>query len=185
MKSMSDHGYTLLELMAVAAIMAIVATMGSPMLEQQLARREVETIARRFIQHAQFARQAALFGVAGQSIQMIPREGDWNRGWDVMPREDLHQANVGHLTPLLLLSQGALDPVEIERRGSGFAGLPGEQKRLEYAPSGAAKTQSGGFVANRLIFRHSRIQGIERHAILGSGGRWRLCYPRQDRQACR
>ena len=174
MKPISDHGYTLLELMVVAAIVAILATIGSPMLEQQLARRELETIARRFIQHAQFARQVALFSVAGESVYMLPRAGDWNRGWDV-----------GHRAALPLLSQGALDPVEIERRGSGFAGLPGEQKRIEFTASGSAKTQSGGFVANRLIFRHRRVKGMERHAILGSGGRWRLCDPQQDRQACR
>ena len=53
------NGHTLLEMMAVVAIVAIMASMGVPLLQQQLAEREVEAVARRFIQHAQFARQAA------------------------------------------------------------------------------------------------------------------------------
>jgi type IV fimbrial biogenesis protein FimT len=40
-------------------------------------------------------------------------------------------------------------------------------------------------VANRMVFRHQYAQGIERHAILSSGGRWRLCDPSQDSRACR
>jgi type IV fimbrial biogenesis protein FimT len=40
-------------------------------------------------------------------------------------------------------------------------------------------------VANRMVFRHQHARGIERHAILSSGGRWRLCDPSQDSRACR
>jgi type IV fimbrial biogenesis protein FimT len=176
------NGYTLLEMMAVVAIVAIMASMGAPLLQQQLARREVETVARRFIQHAQFARQAALFG-DGLAVQIVPVERQWSRGWRVIQTDMLSQPTA----PIqrTLLSQGDIAPVEIDDRGSGFSGPNGQLKRIGFDAFGAAKSQSGGFVANRMVFRHQHARGIERHAILSSGGRWRLCDPSQDSRACR
>ena len=168
------NGYTLLEMMAVVAMVAIMASIGAPLLQQQLARREVENVARRFIQHAQFARQAALFG-DGLAVQIVPVEQQWSRGWRVIQTE----------MQLVLLSQGDIAPVEIDERSSGFAGPNGQHKRIGFDAFGSAKSQSGGFVANRMVFRHQHAQGVERHAILSSGGRWRLCDPNQDSRACR
>ena len=168
------NGHTLLEMMAVVAIIAIMASIGAPLLQQQLAHREVENLARRFIQHAQFARQAALFG-DGLAIQIVPVEHQWSRGWRVIQTE-MQQ---------VLLSQGDISPVEIDERSSGFGGPNGQHKRIGFDVFGSAKSQSGGFVANRMVFRHQHAPGIERHAILSSGGRWRLCNPDQDSRACR
>ena len=168
------NGHTLLEMMAVVAIIAIMASMGVPLLQQQLARRDVENVARRFIQHAQFARQAALFG-DGLAVQIVPVGHKWSLGWQVIQTE-MQQ---------VLLSQGDIAPVEIDERSSGFGGPNGQHKRIGFDAFGAAKSQSGGFVANRMVFRHQHARGIERHAILSSGGRWRLCDPGQDRRACR
>jgi type IV fimbrial biogenesis protein FimT len=169
-----ENGHTLLEMMTVVAIIAIMASIGVPLLQQQLARREVETVARRFIQHAQFARQAALFG-DGLAVQIMPVEHQWSRGWKVIQTE-MQQ---------VLLSQGDISPVEIDERSSGFGGPNGQHKRIGFDVFGSAKSQSGGFVANRMVFRHQYALGIERHAILSSGGRWRLCDPDQDSRACR
>jgi type IV fimbrial biogenesis protein FimT len=168
------NGHTLLEMMAVVAMVAIMASIGAPLLQQQLARREVENVARRFIQHAQFARQAALFG-DGLAVQIVPVEHRWSQGWQVIQTE-IQQ---------VLLSQGDITPVEIDERSSGFSGPNGQHKRIGFDAFGAAKSQSGGFVANRMVFRHQHARGIERHAILSSGGRWRLCDPDQDSRACR
>ena len=170
----STNGHTLLEMMAVVAIVAIMASMGVPLLQQQLAQREVEAVARRFIQHAQFARQAALFG-DGLAVQIVPVEHHWSRGWRVIQTE-MQQ---------ILLSQGDITPVEIDERSSGFGGPNGQHKRIGFDAFGSAKSQSGGFVANRMVFRHQHARGIERHAILSSGGRWRLCDPSQDSRGCR
>ncbi len=176
------NGYTLLEMMAVVAIVAMMASMGAPLLQQQLARREVETVARRFIQHAQFARQAALL-INGDRVQIMPIERQWSRGWKVIQVKIQPQPTA--LTEQVLLSQRDITPVEIDERGSGFAGPNGQQKQISFDAFGAAKSQSGGFVANRMVFRHQHARGIERHAILSSGGRWRLCDPSQDSRACR
>lgn len=176
------NGYTLLEMMVVIAIVAIMASMGAPLLQQQLARREVETVARRFIQHAQFARQAALLR-NGVHVTIMPMERQWSRGWKVIQAETQSQPTA--LTEQVLLSQGDISPVEVDERGSGFADPNEQHKRIGFDAFGAAKSQSGGFVANRMVFRHQRAPGIERHAILSSGGRWRLCDPSQDSRACR
>jgi type IV fimbrial biogenesis protein FimT len=176
------NGHTLLEMMAVVVIVAIMASMGAPRLQQQLAQREVENVARRFIQHAQFARQVALFS-DGLAVQMVPLEQQWSRGWRVIQTE-VH-AHATRSIQQVLLSQGDITPVEIDERSSGFAGPNRQHKRIGFDAFGAAKSQSGGFVANRVVFRHQSAGGIERHAILSSGGRWRLCDPAQDRRACR
>jgi type IV fimbrial biogenesis protein FimT len=184
-KEMEDgiaNGHTLLEMMAVVAIVAIMASIGAPLLQQQLAQREVENVARRFIQHAQFARQTALLG-GGVSIQIVPLKHQWSRGWRVTQSEMQPQAAAS--VQQVLLSQGAISPVEVDERSSGFAGPNGQQKRIIFDAFGSAKSQSGGFVANRMVFRHENAREIERHAILSSGGRWRLCDPSQDSRACR
>lgn len=175
-------GHTLLEMMAVVAMVAIMASLGAPLLQQQLARREVENVARRFIQHAQFARQVALLG-GGVSVEIVPLEHQWSRGWRVIQTE-AHPHSRSSLQQVLL-SQGDIAPVEIDERGSGFSGPNGQGKRIRFDAFGSAKSQSGGFVANRMVFRHQHARGIERHAILSSGGRWRLCDPDQDSRACR
>ena len=176
------NGHTLLEMMAVVAMVAIMASIGAPLLQQQLARREVENVARRFIQHAQFARQAALFG-DGLAVKMVPVEHQWSRGWQVIKAE--MQSQTATSIQQVLLSQGDITPVEIDERSSGFAGPNRQHKRIRFDAFGSAKSQSGGFVANRMVFRHQHAPGVERHAILSSGGRWRLCDPSQDRKACR
>jgi type IV fimbrial biogenesis protein FimT len=178
----SANGHTLLEMMAVVAMVAIMASIGAPLLQQQLARRDVENVARRFIQHAQFARQAALFG-DGHAVQIVPVEHQWSRGWRVVQTN--MQSQTASSIQQVLLSQGNIAPVEIDERSSGFGGPNGQHKRIGFDAFGAAKSQSGGFVANRMVFRHQHARGIERHAILSSGGRWRLCDPGQDSRACR
>ena len=178
----SENGHTLLEMMAVVAMVAMMVSIGAPLLQQQLARREVENIARRFIQHAQFARQAALFG-DGLGVQIVPVEHRWSQGWRVVQTKMPSQTAAS--LQQVLLSQGDIAPVEIDERSSGFGGPNGQHKRIGFDAFGSAKSQSGGFVANRIVFRHQHAKGVERHAILSSGGRWRLCDPDQDSRACR
>jgi type IV fimbrial biogenesis protein FimT len=176
------NGHTLLEMMVVVTIVAIMASMGAPLLQQQLAGREVEVAARRFIQHAQFARQAALFG-GGVSVEIVPLEYQWSGGWRVI-QTAVHPRSKTTIQQVLL-SQGDITPVEIDERGSGFSGPNGQQKRIRFDAFGSAKSQSDGFVANRMVFRHKSARGVERHAILSSGGRWRICDPSQDGKGCR
>ena len=164
--------------MAVVLIIAILAMSSIPLLQGQLAVREIETIARRFIGHAQFTRQQALY--LGQSVQMTPLEGnDWDSGWSVTSTSNKPEISK------YWLSQGAIDPIYFKDGGKQFSDPHSSNKGIRFNGAGAAKTGSGGFVANRLILGHRPKPELERHLILSSGGRWRICDPRVDNRGCR
>ncbi|WP_231969387.1 Tfp pilus assembly protein FimT/FimU [Polynucleobacter necessarius] len=56
-----QSGFSLLELMAAVLMIAIIVMMTMPLIHEQIAIREIEAIARRFIVHTHFARQQALY----------------------------------------------------------------------------------------------------------------------------
>lgn len=171
-------GFSLLELMAVILILAVVATMTLPMMQDQIAIREAEIVARRFISHAQFARQHAMLRV--ESVEIAPRaDNDWNSGWYVSNSNDINSAN-----NQVWITQGDLQPVFFKGGSSHFIDPHSGRVGILFNAAGAAKTIHGGFVANRLILGHQRRPNIERHLILGSGGRWRICDPSRDTRRC-
>ena len=180
---MNDRGTTLLELMIVVFIIAVMASMGMPLLQQQYAIRVIESIARRFILHAQFARQQALH--LGTSIRITPLEGNnWNSGWIVGGecREG------GYLIPCdqgLTFSQGAITPIYFKGVAKQWNHQKNSQNGITFNAAGAAKTSHGGFLASRMILGRLGSPGLERHLILSSGGRWRICDPSADTKACR
>ncbi|OZA13535.1 MAG: hypothetical protein B7Y05_09555, partial [Polynucleobacter sp. 24-46-87] len=78
----TESGGSLLELMAVVLLIAIMAVMSMPLLQHNMAVRQIDTIARRFIVHAQFARGQAL--MLGIPIQIAPiTDKLWDEGWVV------------------------------------------------------------------------------------------------------
>ncbi|QWD06006.1 prepilin-type N-terminal cleavage/methylation domain-containing protein [Polynucleobacter paneuropaeus] len=170
----TERGSTLLEMMVVTLIIAIMSCISIPLIQDSLATRQLEWIARSFIEHAHFARQQAFY--LSESVQMTPRiENDWNSGW-VIESSGSKKA---------WFMQGSIDPVYFKGGGKQFSGPNTSQKGIIFNAAGAAKTAQGGFVANRLILSHRRRSNIERHLILGSGGRWRICNPQVDSKACR
>ena len=178
-----EAGATLLELMAVIFIMAIMATISMPLLHQQIAVREIETIARRFIFHAQFARQQALY--LGSAVHIVPISGDqWDEGW-VVKGGCLTKQAPANCNERNWFSQGDIAPVYFKGGGKQFMDPHTSKRGISFNAAGAAKTGQGGFVANRLILGHDQDSNLERHLILGSGGRWRICDPRTDSKACR
>ena len=184
MQNLSAHEYgaSLLEMMAVVLIVAIAAAMSLPRLQEQLYQRELDTLGMRFIQHAYFARQQALH--SGSAVRIRPRNhADWNTGWHVEPV----CKNLG-CEALVWLQQAGLDSVVINSHskssGQQFADPQSGRKQIVFNAAGAARTQSGGFVANRLVMTHRKAPKLEKHLILASGGRWRLCNPKQDARAC-
>ena len=181
-ESPQEQGASLLEMMVVVLIVTIAAAMTVPRLQEQLYQRELDTLSRRFIQHAQFARQQALH--LGRAVRIRPRnETDWNGGWQV---ESVCKAVVCETQ--VWLQQAKLEPVVIHARannsGQQFADPQTGRKQIVFNAAGAARTQSGGFVANRLIMRHRKAPKLEQHVIMSSGGRLRLCNPKQDSRGC-
>lgn len=177
-----QSGFSLLELMAVVLIIAIVAIMTMPLLQDQIAAREIDTIARRFIAHAHFARQQALH--LGQSVLLVPSSGDrWEAGW-VVKSGCIGKPMKAGCIEKPWISQGSIDPVYFKAGGKQFIDPNSGKRGILFNAAGAAKTAQGGFVANRLILGHLRVPNLERQVILGSGGRWRICDPVRDAKRC-
>jgi type IV fimbrial biogenesis protein FimT len=169
--------------MTVVFIIAIMAVIAMPRLQEQIATREIETIARRFIAHANFARNQALH--LGQFILITPRANNqWETGWLVQSACS-NKTNRAACTSKNWFSQGQLFPVYFKDGGKGFSDPHSNQKGILFNAAGAAKTGQGGFVANRLILGHRKVSHLERQLIMGSGGRWRICDPRIDSKACK
>lgn len=178
----SKDGFSLIELMAVVLIIAIAAMVTMPLLQDQIAAREIDTIARRFIAHAHFARQQAIY--LGQSVQLAPSAGeDWESGWVV--KSGCIGNGVGtDCIEKLWFAQAGIEPIYFKGGGKQFIDPNSGKKGILFNAAGAAKTAQGGFVANRLILGHDRAPNLERQMILGSGGRWRICDPAADAKRC-
>ena len=178
----SKSGFSLLELMAVVLLIAIVAMMTMPLLQEQIAAREIETIARRFIAHAHFARQQALH--LGQPVRLVPISSDrWEAGWVIKSGCTGKPVKLGCIEKSWF-SQESIDPIYFKGGGKQFIDPNSGKKGLLFNAAGAAKTAQGGFVANRLILGHSRAPNLERQMIMGSGGSWRICDPARDTKRC-
>ena len=177
-----QSGFSLLELMAVVLIIAIVAMMTMPLLQEQVAAREIDTIARRFITHAHFARQQAIY--LGQSVRLAPNSGeDWESGW-IVKSGCIGKSVSASCIEKAWFTQGGIAPIYFKGVGKQFIDPHSGKKGILFNAAGAAKTAQGGFVANRLILGHDRVPALERQMILGSGGRWRICNPATDAKRC-
>jgi len=175
-------GFSLLELMAVVLMIAIAAMTTMPLLQEQLAAREIDTIARRFIAHAHFARQQALY--LGQPVRLLPSSGDqWEAGW-VVKSGCIGRTVQPTCTEKYWFAQASIDPIYFKGGGKQFIDPNSGKRGILFNAAGAAKTAQGGFVANRLILGHQRAPELERQMILGSGGRWRICDPARDAKRC-
>ncbi|WP_255532061.1 GspH/FimT family pseudopilin [Polynucleobacter parvulilacunae] len=178
----AKNGFSLLELMAVVLIIAIAAMTTMPLLQEQIAAREIETIARRFILHAHLARQQALH--LGRPVLLAPISGDrWEEGWVVKSACSGKPVIAGCIDKSWI-SQARISPIYFQGGGKQFIDPNSGKRGILFNAAGAAKTAQGGFVANRLILGHSRAPGVERQMILGSGGRWRICDPARDAKRC-
>ena len=168
--------------MAVVLIIAAMAVATMPLLHHQIAVREIESVARRFIAHAHFARQQALH--LGQSAAMTPHADDsWEKGWIVKSGCVNKQAKPSCIEKVWF-AQSAINPVYFKSGGRQFIDPHSGKRGILFNAAGAAKSGQGGFVANRLILGHLRDESLERQMILGSGGRWRICDPARDAKRC-
>ena len=169
--------------MTVALIIAIMAMITMPLLHQQIAEREIEAIARRFIAHAQFARNQALH--LGAPVLMGPKNANqWDSGWIVKTACEAKSKEANCLGQNWF-SQEKIYPIYFKGSGKGFSDPHSKQKGILFNAAGAAKTIQGGFVANRLILGHQKMPHLERQLIMGSGGRWRICNPFTDSKGCK
>jgi type IV fimbrial biogenesis protein FimT len=167
--------------MVVLLIIAMTVIWSMPLLQQQVANREIDLVARRFIAHAQFARQQALY--LGAVVGIEPRAmADWSSGWAV--KKACRGVSQVYCHLAYGLSHPKTHPIVFRESSKRFIDPGTGRVGIWFNPAGAAKTAHGGFVANRLILGHQKSPGIERHVILGGGGRWRICDPAKDARRC-
>ena len=166
-----EQGHTLLELMVVIALISLLLMFGVPQIQNQFYERELDHAARQFIYYAQFARQRALYG--GRDMLLKPRatnddKAHWNSGWQLegISTKGSPEEIVRHSLP-----------ANIAIHSKGFTDPHSGQSQIRFNPAGAAKSKHGGFVANRLIFAHTKNTSLQRHVILAASGRWRICNP--------
>ena len=177
-----SQGSSLLELMAVLLIIAIIAMITMPLLQNQIAAREIDSVARRFITHAHFARQQALH--LGEQVLLAPStERGCDSGW-VVQSACIGKIAKPNCVPKYWFAQGGIEPIYFKGGGKQFSDPHSGKRGILYNAAGAAKSGQGGFVANRLILGHDRAPSLERQLILGSGGRWRICDPARDAKRC-
>ena len=163
-------------------IVAITASITMPLLQKQIATREIESLARRFISHTQFTRQQALY--LGEPVQIEPIiDGKWEMGWTVTSG-CIGKSSQSVCNSKVWFSQGKTAPIFFKRGDRHFIDPHTGKTGILFNAAGAAKMAQGGFVANRLILGHQKILSLERHLILGSGGRWRICDPARDVKGC-
>lgn len=168
--------------MVVVLMMTMAAMITMPLLQKQVAIREIEFLARRFIAHAQFARQQALH--LGEPVRLEPLlNGKWEGGW-MITSVCMSKAGKPSCVDKVWLTQGSIEPIFFQGGGKSFTDPHTGKVGILFNAAGAAKSAQGGFVANRLILRHSRDSSLERQLILGSGGRWRICDPSKDAKRC-
>lgn len=171
LRGSGEQGYTLLELMVVIALISLLLMFGVPQIQNQFYERELEHAARQFIYHAQFVRQRALYG--GRDMLLKPRatnddKAHWNSGWQL--------EGIGTKGSPNMIVRHSL-PANIAIHSEGFTDPHSGQSQIRFNPAGAAKSKHGGFVANRLIFAHTKNTSLQRHVILAASGRWRICNP--------
>jgi type IV fimbrial biogenesis protein FimT len=167
----AQRGFTLAELLAVITLLSLMLFMGLPLVQAQFQERELEQTARQFIRHAQFARQYALY--SGEHTVIRPRAGEtWDLGWQTEVLEA--SSTIGVINSVL--AQHEL-PTDVQIDAHRFRDPHSNTMQIIFNPAGAAKTQHGGFVANRLILSHTKANHLKRHIILAASGRWRICDP--------
>jgi type IV fimbrial biogenesis protein FimT len=178
----AQSGATLVELMVVVLIIAMMAIATMPVLQEQIAIRQIDSVARRLIAHAHFARDQAMH--LGEPVLLTPANAiAWDAGW-VVQSGCIEKGAKPSCVPKHWFSQASIAPIYLKSKGGQFADPHSGKRGILFNAAGAAKSGHGGFVANRLILGHRLYADLERHLILGSGGRWRICDPKRDAKRC-
>lgn len=205
-------GFSLIELMAVVAIICILMITGAGHVINNFNRIKAWAIlnasSRAFIQAAHFARNQAQS--RQEFITLAPMCGNrWDSGWFVFINPLLHfeeskraNALAKYISPKGITTTPNKDHQHIRYPGNGFEDISvanyqhacsdqilekssGKLKHISFNPAGAAQMRNGGLVANRLIFWSREFPDMQQQIIMGAGGRLRICTPSTRNLECR
>jgi len=185
------RGFSLLEMMICLAIVGVMTGFGVNLFNRQIAELQLHRVVHAFIQDAQLSRQYSRS--KNVEITMIPIQmNNWGEGWQIQENY-LSKNHPTISTPLKIYSlksnklEGLIHiPEDLLKPSQQFTDMsaPHKSRHLSFKNGKMALLKNGGFVANRIIWKHAQYPDLIRHIILGPGGRWRTCNPKEDNQAC-
>jgi len=184
-------GFSLLEMMICLAIVGAMTGFVVNLFNRQIAEMQLRTVVHSFIQDAQLSRQYSRS--KNVEITMRPIQiNDWGEGWQIQENY-FSKNNQAISTPLKSYSLKSNQliglihiPEDLLKPSQQFTDMSASNKsrHLSFKNGQMALLKNGGFVANRIIWQHTQYPELIRHIILGPGGRWRTCNPKEDNQAC-
>jgi type IV fimbrial biogenesis protein FimT len=185
-------GFTLLEVLISLSMLAAMSAIAAHLYSQQIAHSQMNEVSHAFIQDAHLARQLSRQMDKAVTLKPLGHSEfrDWSYGWEIVqgafssekPLKTLKQYPLqrGHLKGRIQVAHESL------KDSQQFTDMsaPNKARHISFESGKAALLKNGGFVANRIIWQHSAYSDMQRHLILGPGGRWRVCDPSKDRQKC-
>jgi type IV fimbrial biogenesis protein FimT len=185
-------GFTLIEVLISLSMLAAMSAIAAHLYSQQIAHLQMDEVSHAFIQDANLARQLSRQMDKAVTIKPLGHSEfrDWSYGWEIVQgafssKESLktlkqYPLQRGHLKGRIQVAHESL------KDSQQFTDMsaPNKARHISFEFGKAALLNNGGFVANRIIWQHSAYSDMQRHLILGPGGRWRVCDPSKDRQKC-
>lgn len=186
LKSMG--GFTLIEASICIALISLLTGFSIRLFDRQISEVQLRRVIHAFIQDAQLSRQYSRQH-NGEVVMKPLQTNNWVHGWEIQIPDKASPTNRITLKTYSLKSeklQGIVRvPEELLKASQQFTDISAQRDRhLTFNKGQMALLKNGGFVANRMIWQHTRYPDLIQHVILGPGGRWRICDPKEDNQDC-
>jgi type IV fimbrial biogenesis protein FimT len=174
-----QRGFTLVEIMVVAALIAILLSVGVPSFVAFQRSSELRSSASSFLAAVQATRAEAM--KRGVDAYMIPASNDsWASGWIVYADVDLNQS-LDRAKDTVVMETGAIASRTSVATGlataSGFAGNSGSY--IRFNGGGFSIDTSGAFRSGAIEFNVSGSTD-RRRVVVNNVGRVRMCDPVKD-----
>ncbi|WP_374591406.1 GspH/FimT family pseudopilin [Aquabacterium sp.] len=176
---LTARGFTLIELLVVMALLGILVTLAAPSFLQFQRNSRLRTVSMSLSSAITAARSEAM--KRQRFTFVMPRNGDWNAGWDVFV--DMDNDFTLTAADVKIGSQG--DPADQSEKPSDLgvtvkSALPNGVNYIMFSGSGFPRTTAGAFLASTFTMSIAGSGDTKRSVILANTGRLRVCDPSKD-----